>query len=379
MLVIVSTSSTDRYRHNTISLLAQPIGSTVQFRYSEQLLPDKIIKAVQENKLKGSLALVGHIEKRDGICPIYPIRQVELKQAYQHGSTYSFEFIMGGFTYCEEPQNLADELAKEHDPSSEKIVPNIDKNDPNKTVKGFFIFEAQDFQFDNHVKFTKSLIDWEKISNQLYKLKIFNNEPYFFTVVGLEKGQKVRSDVQECSQWPSQIVSDKLYNLLIYVYHPLKDNWTVINEHLKLESNFLIHPINPKDLLIDSPYDLRRWPFKFIPTTTVHNEFGWFKIGPQKKNDGGDKGDEFEWSFAMDLKLKIRRLRIFVSIVIPAIALAIPGISLILLKSDDDIKNMSWFGEIGDPGVIKFGLSFLVLASTTIASIASLYGIKRSI
>ena len=130
---------------------------------------------------------------------------------------------------------------------------------------GFFFFEVSS-EIGN-LRRENTLKNWEQITATLYKQEGYKEEPFFWTILGLRDGAAdTVTDTDRFEQWNAHVQANKDYTLLVYIFHPLfEDNWTPKTTQLQLTSSLDLSSSYSHDLIVDSPYDLRRWSFKIKP------------------------------------------------------------------------------------------------------------------
>src|SRR5262245_8496653 len=95
MLILLSSSRRKRYRDDILRCLAAPIGTQVQFRYSEKLVEHPIWERPDQFEGKPGLVCSVDLSTVGRACPIVPVRWVTVEKIYQHGTTMSVVLRIG--------------------------------------------------------------------------------------------------------------------------------------------------------------------------------------------------------------------------------------------------------------------------------------------
>jgi hypothetical protein len=263
MFLLLSSAAQPRYREDILRCLAAPLGATIQFRYRKQW-----IECQSPESLIGKEGLVCFADdSRTEQLLLNPVRQVTIEHVSVHGTTASLILKMGDFAYAktEDFSVQISNIAGAYHPRKE-----------NGASHGKWIFSVDETKLTGIIR-NKSLTTWQNIVEELANKPQFKNEPFYWTVVGIEPIAKPGIDYSECLAWSDRLPRNSLQNLLIYHYFPANKPSESKVPVLTLSSGGCIHAISSTEVRIDSPYDLRRW--RFQAQATDHSpKPGWIDI-----------------------------------------------------------------------------------------------------
>src|ERR1700688_4160512 len=90
-LLCVGSGLAPRYRANTLQALALPMGSHLQFRNLEELVPDGLREPLAKKGLTGTAVVLGYVDctetgrQPNGRCFIVPYRQAKVLDSERRG------------------------------------------------------------------------------------------------------------------------------------------------------------------------------------------------------------------------------------------------------------------------------------------------------
>lgn len=365
MLILLSSSKRKRYRDDILRCLAAPKGAQVQFRYSKEIVEDRIWNSPEQFEGKEGVVCSVDLDVVGQPCPLIPVRSVIVNKIYRHGTTLSLIFSIGSLSITE---NI-DEFTKEINTKSGGQVPINDtiRNEAKGTVGRFF--------FDivggvGNLSSPNNLLNWEKIVGKLYSCQQgYKEEPIFWTIIGLFENRTLELALRadDFVPWKKTIDPNKDDTLFVYVFHPLKDRWSPKPTQLQLSSNFELSTTYPLDITIDSPYDLKIWRFQIKATDIGSNNRGWFKIGPVS-GDSFEKGSggQPDWEVDLPVILNFDWVNFAFSTAAIGVLLASPAATTIWLQQTLSAPTKIWASVAS------------VVAGIT-ASIIGRFGIKRNV
>lgn len=359
MLIMLSSCKRKRYRDDVLRCLAAPKGGKIQFRYSKKIVSDPIWDDPRKYEGQSGLVCSVNLEVVGKSCPLVPVRAVIIDRIFIHGTTLSVSFTIDDLAFTEDIQRFTEEVS---DKSDKQIPFNIQEHSHAEGSTGLFFFELPD-PIDNLSR-ENTIANWERITTTLYKQPGYSEEQFFWTVLGIRKTELDGvAERENFEQWKALVSRNKDYTLLIYVYHPLTDRWNPTTSRLALTSGVEISTSSPHDLVIDSPYDMRRWSFRISSEDGIAPKRAWIKIGPVVQT-GADATPAWE----IDLPLEVRFPWLsFVGSVIPlGLAIALPSVIAIWLQ-----QNLTTNQRIG--GIV----SSIVLGF--IAAVLTKLGIKKAL
>lgn len=337
MYVLLSSAASARYRDDVLRCLAAPIGSRIQFRYDEPWVAPNIYPNPQE--VKGQEALVCFIDHdahddQEVPFPMVPVRCVEIKNAERYGTALILDLEMKDFAYVERVQDFTDEI------SQGKRTPRISQE--TGRINGWYFFSIT--QIPNSVEKGKSLELWQKIINQLFQYAPFQNEPLFWTILGLHE---VPTSVEHepFTSLPNELRGARTYHLAIYHYHPTT---APSDETLAINCGGSISLFSAEEIKIDCRYDLKRTRLQ-TQRGTYRQQTAWITIGQENR-----------WLLEMTIPVRKNLFRPIISIAIALVGFAIPNIPEALIS--------------GLPGWLRI---LLIVAGGSIIGLAIVIGADR--
>lgn len=340
MLILLSSTSAARYREDVLRCLAAPLASHVQFRYRRSLISDELLDRLESGKLVGN-GLVCFLDAAGAagsdVLSIVPVRSVEVTDVRAHGTTISITLEMKEFAYAE-TKAFTEELDRVSKGASPRKV-------RNENV-GKYFFEVSEALSSLHLG--NSVGDWEKTVSCVRSQEAFQKEPFFWTVLGIEKDdEKINSET--FSRWPTTAVAG---GFSVLIYHYQVSGAPAPNSKLGLVVGKALTNIGPDELKVDSRYDLKRW--RFEPKTVAY-----FPAQTWLRFRVADTWD-------LDLSLQIAGSfwpNLVKSLVI-GVLIAIPSIVAIAPQKDLDLT-------------MKFLLLGLSLLAGVAAALAVVFGIEK--
>jgi hypothetical protein len=172
--------------------MSAPVGASLQFRYGEGLVAPNVLQAI--SALKGKDALVCFIDienKMDrGEHPILPIRSAVIDNVWHIGSTVIVNLKLCGFAHAPD-LNVFYKAVHANKLAPRNASPDAERGD------GYWLFEQPGIL--KAVSISKQLKTWETIVEQLGRTSRFEHIPFFWGVLGLQRGQVIRCQSQESS------------------------------------------------------------------------------------------------------------------------------------------------------------------------------------
>ena len=277
MYVLLSSCARKRYRDDILRCMAAPVGAEIQFRYLKVLVGESVKRDL--NALSSARALVCNVDidvkaNESGVHPLIPVRSVTILHAWSHGSTITVSLKMGDFAHAADLARFTNQVSQ----LSGGQTPTNAASDAESG--GFWFFQISD-QPDT-VRVKRDLETWELITSQLGSISHFKEEPFFWTVIGLRKGSADSiDDGDRIDSWPDTIDFDEVYTMLIYVFSPKDVNWPKSIGQLILKTDLQLTSAMAPEIIVDSPYDLKRWPFKIKQPSLTFRDRSWLRIGQE--------------------------------------------------------------------------------------------------
>jgi len=307
MYIVLGSTARSRYKEDILRFLAAPIGATIQARYDKDLVPLQTYNNIVQARKKEALVCFVDLEAHkhpEKPFPMIPLRHAKIKDANIYGTTLVLNLETKEFAYAESIERFTTEIAQGGN------TPHIDK----KTGKriGFFFFSVSGM-LKSVVKVTTSdsqreLESWQKIADQLFQCKGFEDEPFFWTILGLHQRN---TSIKLPLSLPSLLGGETTYYLPIYHYHP---NATSLDEHLSIRVGGAVTLYSPEDIKIDCRYDLKQPRLRTSPGI-YKKQTAWITIGPKNR-----------WKLELTLIVQANRLRPILSFLAAVVGFAIPNI-----------------------------------------------------
>lgn len=346
MLILLSSSKRKRYRDDILRCLAAPIGTRVQFRYSERLVEHPIWERPATYEGHRGLVCSVDLSVVGKPCPLVPVRHVTVEKIYQHGTTMSVVLVIGDLALTDDVDRVTSEIDTR---SGGKVPRNTTPHDDAEGASGLFFFGVEGDI--GYVKSETTVRNWENTTRTLYKLDGYEKEPFFWTVLGMLPGatdeSKASADVNRFVPWDEKVDAQREYTLLVYVFHPMLDRWDPGTCHLRLSSYPEIVTSYPLDVMVDSPYDVKRWRFSVRSPVTYRDARGWLRVGPtstaevasetSSEGSGGHTrtkdGGKPEWEIDLPIRIAFSRVELARTTALIGLLLAAPGVISIWLQS----------------------------------------------
>jgi hypothetical protein len=327
MLLLLSSSKRKRYRDDILRCIATPQGCRVQFRYSKDLVEDAVWERYTDYEGKDGIVCSVDLDTVGRVCPLVPVRTVTVERIYRHGTTMTLVLVMGALALT----NNVDEFSSEIDAKSGGKAPrNKELRDEARGSTGKFFFNAGDV---GNLRQETSIENWQAITAMLFTQPGYKEEPFFWTVLGLfpDASGDPAVRVDRLTAWESSLDADCDYALEIYVYHPLTDRWKPEGARLRLTSQPSIQTNYPLDVLVDSPYDVKRWRFRVSSSSLVGTQKGWLRIGPITKN-AETEATAPDWEIDLPICVRSAWWRFMLRSAMIGVLIAAPAVISILLQ-----------------------------------------------
>jgi hypothetical protein len=250
MIVLVTAGGTTRYYCDILRVIAQPLGSYLQFRYEAALITDDLWGRFSTEELGGSTCLISYLDagterKEDNLVPL---RFATVVRASRHGSTGSILLELGRFP---EPANLSALREELLDPANGN---GATESSPTK-------FVWQPLKPLTTVKQSPQLEAWEAVVTQIASREMFSNEERFFMVHGVATG-KTLATLEGSIETRQPIAPVKgqhflrparEYALELYQYYPSRKAVSYRVEVASSHEALTVAAGAP--VVVDSPYD----------------------------------------------------------------------------------------------------------------------------
>ena len=392
MYILLSSGAQKRYRDNIAACLAAPIGGSIQFRYNSGIVEPAIRTSinVETERLvaEGKQALVCYIDigKRSeaGEHPIIPVRMVRLSQISKVGSIVVVDLAIEGVGFAEHLDDFQRDIHRY------RQAPLHSEINAESARSGCWFFELKDDL--KSVRSSRLLADWEQVGEQLAATAGFANVGFFWTVLGMHKGLIKDAPAEPSfTQWPSHLKMDTMYTLSVYVARPGIHDPNSLRSKTAWMGQLLVRTepahssLSRDEIVIDSPYDLKRWSFQIKrPSLTFHDP-GWLRIGEETLDESSlssqsaearstdQKRRELQTSlkgivdWELDLPLSFDRPWKKVGIVgaLLGVLLALPSLVAIVVPANQTLKQ-------------KIGAVVIALAAAIGGSVLAIFQIKKS-
>jgi hypothetical protein len=376
MFLLLSSCATKRYRDDILRCLAAPTGTQIQFRYREKIVGESVKRAL--DKVRGSKGVVCNVDidvKLDatGIHPLTPVRSVTIDRAWLTGSTISINMTMGDFAYAEDTVSFTTQISQQaggQTPANARA---------DSEAGGLWFFRVPD-QPDT-LRLHGDIGTFELITEQLGGISHFKEEPFFWTVLGLRRGSAdLLEDTGRTDPWPDRIDFDRTYTLLVYVFRPIDTAWPNSIGQLILTSELTLTSVNSPNIVVDSPYDLKRWSFKVQRPGLAFRDSSWLRIGQETARENDLKGPggredlsletinrelrrrlngSLEWEIDLPLRFRLSWLRVvWINCVLGAL---LSGPSILVIWRQTGVSDTSKVGA--SSFALLFGLAAAIVAT----------------
>jgi type III secretory pathway component EscS len=183
-------------------------------------------------------------------------------------------------------------------------------------IQGYYFFRVENISTD--LRNDGSVATWERVVGSLSRYPAFQGELFYWTVLGIQSVTDKEQFADAFSCWPDNVDGGKTYYLLVYQYHPSQDFSVEKRPSLSISTGEVLRPIGPTELIIDSPYDVRRWNFQAVEST-LRQQPTWLRVGP---TDG--------WTIDLNLAVPRSLLRPLLTTAVAGILIAGPSILTML-------------------------------------------------
>lgn len=265
-LLCVGSGLAPRYRANTLQALALPSGSHLQFRYSDQLIPEGLREPLAKKEFADAEVILGYVDctetgrQPDDRCFVIPYRRAKLLNSERRGSIFILTFELSEFSLASNLEAFQETLSNNSphwklDSDGKPVMNSRGK----PTFEGDWCQKLSDGQ---HTVATSDLGQWQMTVKQLRRRADYAKQSYFFLIEGLfcrkegvKGGVLVRPDQGEYRLHPGHD-----YEFRMFHYDPDADEHSG-EKHSELLRFDVSAPLltlrsNPL-LIIDSPYDLK--------------------------------------------------------------------------------------------------------------------------
>lgn len=354
MFVLLSSAASPRYRHDILRCISAPIGAKIQFRYAQRHFDENALESLrssaQSNEIsEDAVVCFADSAVADGSLPIIPVRRAVIEGVAFHGSSVSVQLRVEDFAFHE--GDLSAAIAQ----MSGQVSPS--KKD-NKVV-GKFAFAAGDIGKADGLNFGSDLAIWEKLVERLQKCGSFENEAFFWVVLGLRDAAAARVLDEKCDRWNDKLESSSNSTLCIYHFRPQRDGEP--NGELAFNTVGPIEAGSPSRLSIDSRYDLKRWNIRSQKRDS-QTHYGWLII----------RCDD-EWELELPVVLEGSIKREVISAFFAGVFIAAPSVISLVTHYGSQL-SLQWRGT---PHVEFCLLVALSVVSGWIASYLVLSGVPR--
>src|SRR5581483_3284046 len=333
MLILLSSGKRKRYRDDILRCLAAPMGSRVQFRYSKRIVEN----AIWENpkKFTGHQGLVCSVNLSEvgKPCPLVTVRRVLVKSLFKTGMVMTVVLEIGELALTRDGEQLTREIDQK---SGGKVPRNKERHSHAEADgSGFFFFTVE-----GEIGFVgeTTVENWQAITATLLGQEGYGEEPFFWTVLGLDPessgAAQIALDTDRFGQWSPDIRPNETYTLLVHTYHPALDAANPGLSYLRLSSYPEITTSYPLDVVVDSPYDVKQWQFRIKPPITYGASRGWLCIGPVSRTTTAPPHDApLDWEINLPLRIGFSWLLFAATSVLVGVLVAAPGIIGISLQN----------------------------------------------
>ena len=332
MLILLSSSMRDRYRDDILRCLAMPEGTSLQFRYSSEIVEPAIWSDPHGFEGQGGLVCSVDLSVMERPCTLLPVRHVTVTKIFKHGTTLSVMLQIGKLACVESLHDFTNEI---NGNSSGKVPANRHEDSDHqktdaKATTGYFFFNGGSIGL---VSKGESLEVWEGITAELYKQPEYDKEPLFWTLLALRQldSSGAAVDRDRLLPWAEDVRPGREYSMVVYVFHPLRDRWSTTRSRLRLTSRPPISTSYPLDQVIDSPYDTKEWRFRIQDPGLIGPSRGWFRLGA---TTSGDENNSPRWEIDLPISLKFSWGGFWATTLLLGILVAAPGVIGVWLKAE---------------------------------------------
>jgi hypothetical protein len=257
VLVLLSSDYSPRYKQDVLRCVSAPINAVVQFRYDQVHVTRALLGKLATMTLPAKAIVCSVATKGTGLLNLVPIRAVEVTTIRTHGSTISVLLKMGNVLYTESTSFTSEMASLSGDATPRKTT-----EEASPTGSYFFETNALPAQLQEGV----TLALWEKMVTTLRSQHAYTDEPFFWTVIGVERNDGDARDVTSLRGWPESLGAGQDMRLLAYHLQP--KGGPKPDSKLQLSAGRGLEIISPPSMSVDSRYDLKEWAFQTTSSST---------------------------------------------------------------------------------------------------------------
>lgn len=307
MLVLLSSDYSPRYKQDVLRCVSAPINDAVQFRYDQVHVTQALLKKLTAITLPVKAIVCSVASKGTGLLNLVPVRAVEVTTIRIHGSTISVVLRMKHVLYTESASFTSDMAALSGDVTPRKI-------NEEASPTGSYFFETNNLPAP--VQGGTSLDLWEKMVTTLRQQHAFSDEPFFWTVIGVEQNDGEVSDATSLREWPQSLPPGNDMRLLVYHLQPR--GGPKPDSKLELSAGRGLDIITPPSIRIDSRYDLKQWAFQ-TTSSSPHPLKTWLRIRVADT-----------WDLDLQTRINASYWRWIGRALVTGLLISVPGIAAVL-------------------------------------------------
>ena len=307
MLVLLSSDYSPRYKQDVLRCLATPTGGTVQFRYDKVHISDGVLEQLGGKLSLPAPAIVCSVATK-GIGPltIVPVRAVDIVNAREHGSTVSVVLRMKEIVQAD-PAKFTAAIDK----MSAGASPRKKTEDASPEGKYFFYIDT----LPEGCEQKSNLRIWEQTVTGLREQQAYQDEVFFWTVVGIQR-EGEHLDPGTLHSVPDHLSAGSNFEVLIYHYQPRGGQKP--NSRLELKVGPSVDLVVPPDAAVDSRYDFKTWTCRTSSNMQASHE-SWLRI-----RTSGD------WELDIPIRIASAWTRWILRAIVTGVLLAIPSITAVV-------------------------------------------------
>lgn len=265
MFILLSSDYSPRYKQDILRCLAAPIGATVQFRYDKVHISESVLEQITGATCSGAALVCSVATKGVDLLRIIPVRLVGILSTREHGSTVSVTLKMEALLQAE-PESFTQSLDQLSGGKSPR------KKSEEAAPEGKYFFEIA--HIPTNVQQGSSLRNWEQTVTLLRDQHAYQDEPFFWTMIGLQKQNEIL-DTTVLHPIPDALAPSSNFDVLLYHYQPKGGQKP--NSKLELTVGPDIEMVVPPDTSVDSRYDLKTWACRTAANTQATHR-SWVRI-----------------------------------------------------------------------------------------------------
>lgn len=317
-ILCLSSGLTPQYRLDILRVIALPVGATIQFRYSEQLVHANLLKPFAQNQCNGRQLIIGHVDGNtarlmsDGSCPVTLCRYGTLTRSERSGSYFVLQIALGSMVLSHDWQAAQADIEPTRPRRRDAASAGTDEHHPG--LSGLWCFETALTTVPE--RSLDSVGIWEAVVKQLWQSPDFDKQPLFYAVGGLYEGPVGSPTRQGMSNGEFTLRADKEYELRLLHWHPEADSRPPLSRGSKMVVSVespQLRSITSPQLPLDSPYDVKA--YKVRTGQSTKEEFSSFVVRIVDE-DGEPVGDQPE----LFLPARIQPSYVRVVVVVTALA-----------------------------------------------------------